>query len=133
MNVPKLQVRERKTQSALCLSSKSSDLDPWLPALNTAALSDSQHPPGAEEMRGPAFSTHPGAEQMQGPECRQDSSVLDGLQGGRRSLPMSLVPHMSILLNQEIIQRPPPGLSSCPREAIENYNKGDLVSLFNAL
>lgn len=48
MNVPKMQVWERKTQSALSLSSKSSDLDPQLLALNTAALLDSQHPPGVE-------------------------------------------------------------------------------------
>ena len=48
MKVPKMQVWERKTQSALSLSSKSSDLDPQLPALNTAALLDSQHPPGVE-------------------------------------------------------------------------------------
>lgn len=108
-------------QSALSVSLKGSDLDPRPPAVSTAALG--RWPAPTREQSG-----------MQGPKCRRGSSAPGGLRGGGGWPPRVLGsthvhPSQPRKIHRNLLQSHLPA----KREPIENYNKGDLVSLFNAL
>lgn len=77
-------------------------------------------------MRGPAFSTHPGAEQMQGPDV-QTGQLSAGWAAGVAGGPSDEFGPTHVHPSQPRNHTAPSSrLSSCPREAIENYTKGIL-------